>query len=327
MASLKKDMLANIAGSMQDRSQGAIRGESPSPSPAPEPPGRSSITRQSEGRRRLESAALIRVDRIVADPKQPRVEFDQEGLERLAKSMRERGQLQPVRVRWDDVASRYVIVVGERRWRAAQRAGLENLACVVVAEDITPDDLLEDQLIENLLRDDLKPIEQARAFKSLLATRGLSQRQLAERLQISQATIAKALALLNLPVEIQTSVDAGAIGPDLAYELTKVADPAEQAELARGTAEGRIKRDELKERNRDQTRQQRGGSTTGKGAGKPKAKGNTRLPTERKYRGSRGVRLVVQTAARHRLEDVLADLEELVEQVRCETQMAAPDAA
>jgi ParB family transcriptional regulator, chromosome partitioning protein len=260
MASFKKDMVANIAGSMQDRSQGSIRGESP----GPETPAKSSVVRQSEGRRRLDTAAVIRVDRIVRDPNQPRVEFEQESLDRLAQSLKERGQLQPVRVRWDDAASHYVVVLGERRWRAAQLAGLETLACVVVTGEPAPDDLLEDQLVENCLREDLKPMEQARAFKSLLANRSLSQRQLAERLHVGQASIAKALALLNLPEDIQASVDAGAIGPDVAYELTKVANPAEQAALARETTQGLIKRDEIKER----ARAQRSGAAKGRGANK-----------------------------------------------------------
>jgi ParB family chromosome partitioning protein len=306
MASFKTDMLANIAGSMQGRAP--IRGESPTQGP----PGKSAIERQGEGRRRLDAAAVIRVDRIVPDPNQPRTEFDEDALHRLAASLRDRGQLQPVRVRWDDAASRYVIVVGERRWRAARIAGLETLACIVVAGDVAPEDLLEDQLIENLLRDDLKPIEQARAFKSILAARDLSQRQLAERLQIGQATIAKALSLLNLPESIQASVDAGAIGPDIAYELTKIADPAEQADLAGDAAQGRIKRDEIKER----TRAQRGETTKGKG--KANAKGKVRLPAELKHRSPNGCRVVVQTTGKHAMADVVVALQEFADHLRAE---------
>jgi ParB family chromosome partitioning protein len=261
MASPKKDMLANIAGSMQGRA--AIRGESAPPVPA----GKSAIERQAEGRKNLAGAAVIQVNRIIPDPGQPRTEFDEDALRRLGDSIRERGQLQPVRVRWDDAADRYMIVVGERRWRAAQLAGIDTLACVVVKGEVPPDELLEDQLIENLLRDDLKPIEQARAFKSLLSARGLSQHQLAERLRVGQSTINKALALLNLPDDIQASVDAGKIGPDVAYQLTKVADPAEQADLARAAESGQLKRDEIKA----QTSAGRN-AAKGRGAGKGKAK-------------------------------------------------------
>jgi ParB family chromosome partitioning protein len=241
MAGVKRDLLAGVAASMRDRN---IRGES-SPAAAP---GRASIDRQAEGRRRLDSACVIRVDRIIPDPAQPRTEFDPEALARLAESLRTRGQLQPIRVRWDDAADRYVVVVGERRWRAAHLAGLETMACVVVTGTPTPDDLFEDQLVENCLREDLKPIEQARAFRSLLEGRGLTQRELAERLHVGQGTISRALALLSLPEDIRQSVDSGRIGPDAAYQLTKVADPGEQAALAEGAASGDLKRDEIKSR-------------------------------------------------------------------------------
>ena len=242
MATMKTDMLASVASSMQDRA-GASPGNSP-------PVAASSLARRSEGWRRLESAAVIRIDRIIADPNQPRAEFDPESLGRLADSLRERGQLQPIRVRWDDAADRYVVVVGERRWRAARLAGLESLACVVVAGEPTAEDLLEDQLVENALREDLKPIEQAKAYQSLMKSRSLSTRQLAERLQIGAATVAKALALLTLPGDMQQAVEAGRIAPGTAYELSKVDDPTEQAALAREAAAGRLRRDEIQERTR-----------------------------------------------------------------------------
>ncbi|HMB05719.1 MAG TPA: ParB/RepB/Spo0J family partition protein [Isosphaeraceae bacterium] len=240
MATMKTDMLANVASSMQGRPV-------VSPGSAATP---SSLARRSEGWKRLESAAVIRLDRIVADPNQPRKEFDPESLDRLATSIRERGQLQPIRVRWDDAADRYVVVVGERRWRAAQLAGLESLACMVVAGEPTAEDLLEDQLVENALREDLKPIEQAKAYQSLMVSRGLSTRQLAERLQIGAASVAKALALLTLPGDVQEAVEAGRIAPGTAYELSKVEDSAEQVALAKEAAAGRLRRDEVQARTR-----------------------------------------------------------------------------
>ena len=221
---------------------------------------------------------MIRLDRIIADPNQPRAEFDPESLGRLADSLRERGQLQPIRVRWDDGADRYVVVVGERRWRAARLAGLESLACVVVTGEPTAEDLLEDQLVENALREDLKPIEQARAYQSLMKSRSLSTRQLADRLQIGAATVAKALALLTLPGDMQEAVEAGRIAPGTAYELSKVDDPGEQAALAREAAAGRLRRDEIQERTRTRTR------TPGKGRG-----ANPKKPAkDRVFRGATG---------------------------------------
>jgi ParB family chromosome partitioning protein len=121
---------------------------------------------------------------------------------------------------------------------------------VVVAGEPTAEDLLEDQLVENALLEDLKPIEQAKAYQSLMRSRILSTRQLAERLQIGAATVAKALALLTLPSDMQEAVEAGRIAPGTAYELSKVDDPNEQAALAREAAAGRLRRDEIQERTR-----------------------------------------------------------------------------
>jgi ParB family transcriptional regulator, chromosome partitioning protein len=216
--------------------------------------------RAYEGRSRMKEAATIRRDRIIPDPNQPRTEFDEDELEQLAGSLRDRGQLQPVRVRYDAQADFYVIVLGERRWRAAGLAGIETMACVVVDGDVTPEDLLEDQLVENALRSDLRPVELARSYQSLMTARGLSQRALAERLHVSPASVAKALALLSLPEKIQQEVDAGAIGPDTAYQLSKVEDTQEQTELASRAVAGSIRRDELQDRTRGTTsRQGRGG--------------------------------------------------------------------
>jgi ParB family transcriptional regulator, chromosome partitioning protein len=305
MASFKESMRGHVAGSMSDRFT-VNQPDAPAP-------GRSALERQGDGRRRLDSACVLRLDRIVPDPAQPRVEFDEEALARLAESLKTRGQLQPIRVRWDEPTDRYVVVVGERRYRAAKLAGLETLACVVAAGNPTPEDLIEDQLVENALREDLKPVEQARAYKALLAARGLSQRQLAERLQIGHASIARSLALLELPEPIRGSVERGEIAPNTAYELTKVQDPAEQAELAHEAAHGRLRRDELKERTR-----------AARSTSKPKGRGaKPRKVTERTFRTTAGPRVVVEF--KRGLDDdlVIAAMQAVIDQVRAEESEAA----
>src|SRR5262249_16327967 len=248
------------------------------------------------------------------DPAQPRKEFDAESLGRLADSIRSRGQLQLIRVRWDDAADRYLVVVGERRYRAAILAGLEAIACVVVAGNPTPEDLLEDQLVENALREGLRPIEQAHAYRALLAARGLSQRELAERLQIGHASIARALALLELPTTIQEVVDDGKIAPNTAYELTKVDDRAEQANLARDAAEGRLKRDEVQKLTQSPRK--------AKAASKTKA----RKVTSRVVRTS-AARVTIDLRKGEGLEAILAAAEEAVEQLRGELRHAREEAA
>jgi ParB family chromosome partitioning protein len=249
MASFKDGMEAHVSASMTDRPDSAARFTVK----------QSGLQRLTEGRKRLDSGAVIRLDRIIPDPLQPRKEFDPEQLELLSASLKARGQLQPIRVRWDEAADRYIVVVGERRYRASLLAGLETISCVVASGDPTAEDLLEDQLVENALRVDLRPVEQARAYRILMEAKGLTQRELAERLHISPATVARQVLLLDLPSEIQQRVDAGSIAANTAYELTKIEDPAEQAELGRQAAAGQLTRDELKVRTAR--------STAGKGGG------------------------------------------------------------
>jgi ParB family chromosome partitioning protein len=306
MASFKEQMRAQVADSMQDRStaqpiQAGAR-------------ARSALERQGDGRRRLDAACLISIDRIMPDPGQPRKEFDEEALDRLAESLRTRGQLQPIRVRWDDGVDKYIVVVGDRRYRAAMRAGIESIACVVVAGNPSPEDLLEDQLVENALREDLKPVEQARAYEVLLSARGLSQRQLAERLQIGHASIARALALLDLPEPIQEAVDQGHIAPNTAYELTKVDDPGTQAELAREAAEGRLRRDEIKKLTQTPRK--------GRGASKSKA----RKVTSRVVRTT-AARVTIELKRGEGLPAILAAVKEAVELLCTELTTSREEAA
>src|SRR4051812_23678731 len=185
-----------------------------------------------DGRKQLREACAIRLDRIVADPDQPRKEFDPESLDQLAGSLKARGQLQPIRVRWDQGRGVYVVVVGERRWRAARFAGLETVSCVVVGGTPTATDVLEDQLVENALREGLKPVEQAEAFQTLMRSLDLTQQGLATKLQISQTTVSQALDLLKLAAPVQARVDAGELAPSVAYQISKVDDPEAQRELA-----------------------------------------------------------------------------------------------
>ena len=200
-----------------------------------------------EGLTREKAAARIAVDRIVRDPDQPREEFDEEALQRLADSLRTRGQLQPIRVRWDEGRGVYVILVGERRWRAAQRAGLAELSCIVVDGELPADERLMIQLVENALREDLRPVEQARAYKALMEAREWSGNQLAKELHIAQSSVVRALALLELPAPVQAQVEQGALAATVAAELTKLPEPAMQAEVAQAIVDQGLTRSEVTE--------------------------------------------------------------------------------
>jgi ParB family chromosome partitioning protein len=241
------ELTQQVAGNVND-SIGVGRPMRPAGGTLPGAPA--ATPARSQGVIRSKDAVEIPVDKIAADPDQPREEFDEEALGRLAESLATRGQLQPIRVRWDEGRQIYMIVIGERRWRAAQIAQLPRLSAVVVDATISPGERLTIQLIENCLREDLKPMEQAKAFKALMDKNGWSARQVARELAIDHSGVARALALLKLTDDVQEAVEAGRIAPRTAYELTKLDDPAEQAEAAREAAAGRLKRDELAERTR-----------------------------------------------------------------------------
>jgi ParB family chromosome partitioning protein len=240
---------------------------------------------QFQGRAKLTGACVIEVDRIVADPDQPRKTFSDESIDQLAASLKSRGQLVPILVRWTPEVDRYTIVDGERRFRAAERAGLANLAAVDVT-DKSAGDVLEIQLVTNALREDVPAVEQARSWQRLMEAKGLSQRELAELLGYDHTTITRALGLLNLPEPIQAAVDAGQIRPQTGYELSRIEDPEEQATLAEEAKAGRLKRDDLRKTVKA-SKSRSGQSEKGRG---PKAKP---LPTERSFKAPGGSKVVV----------------------------------
>ncbi|MBV8607212.1 MAG: ParB/RepB/Spo0J family partition protein, partial [Singulisphaera sp.] len=175
--------------------------------------GPAPVPARLQGIVKAKDAALIPLAKIGPDPDQPREEFDEGSLQRLADSLRERGQLQPIRVQWDEGRDRYIIVCGERRWRAAVMAGLPTMSCIIMEGVIEPSELLALQLIENCVREDLKPIEQAKAFRALMDRNGWSTRDLAAKLAIVQPQIVRTLALLDLPGPIQEKVEQGSLAP------------------------------------------------------------------------------------------------------------------
>lgn len=193
---------------------------------------------------KAKNAFEVPIDKIVPDPNQPRKVFTPEDLQDLSDSIRSRGLLQPIRVRWDQEREKYVIVAGERRWRAAIMAGKATLGCVVVEGEMTESEILHDQLVENCLRADLQPIEQAGAFKVLMDAKNWTAARLAEELHIRDSTVFKALALLELPGEVRERVAAGDIKPATAYALSQLDRPQDQVELAERVVAEKLTRDE-----------------------------------------------------------------------------------
>lgn len=178
----------------------------------------------------LHSATEIPTRDIAPNPDQPRRRFDEAELERLADSIRRYGVLQPVVVRRaaSGEPRRYELVVGERRWRASQRAGRETVPAVV--QDVEPRDLLELALIENIQRRDLNPIELGQAFHALLAA-GRSQDEVGERVGLDRSTVANHLRLLELPKELQEDVELGTLSMGHAKALLQLLNPERRRHL------------------------------------------------------------------------------------------------
>jgi ParB family chromosome partitioning protein len=281
--------LPNVRESMGDF-DGVVRG-APGVGPRPTPAHLIGVVRSKD-------VSQIATNRIDRDPAQPREEFDPDGLERLAHSLRHRGLLQPIRVRWDAAQERYVIICGERRWRAAKIAGLESLACVIVEGDLTNQERLAIQLVENALREDLKPIEQARAYKTLMEAQGWSVRQLAAELSIHHGQVVRAMSLLDLPTVIQEQVEHGALAPATAYEISKVLDEHLREELAARVVQQGLSREETIE-------QVRAASThrSGKGKGRGASRGKKKPVTVRTFRAA-GCKVTIEN--RKGVDTVLA---------------------
>lgn len=180
--------------------------------------------------------AELALDRIVPNPRQPRTVFDEEAMEELVQSVQEVGLLQPVVVRpvGDD---RFELVMGERRWRASQAAGLTAIPAIVRRTE--DHDLLRDALLENLHRAQLNPLEEAAAYQQMLEDFGCTQDELASRIKRSRPQISNTIRLLRLPPTVQRRVAAGVLSAGHARALLAVPDPADQERLAqRVVAEG-----------------------------------------------------------------------------------------
>lgn len=170
----------------------------------------------------------ISIDEIDPNASQPRRDFDKEALEQLADSIREAGVLSPILV--VENGMRYRIVAGERRYRAARLAGLETVPCIV--RSMTNEQQMEAALIENLQRQDLNPIEEAVAIRSLMQECGYTQEQAARKLGKSRPAIANALRLLNLPKAVTDLVVTGDLSAGHARVLAGLDSETRQLELA-----------------------------------------------------------------------------------------------
>ena len=176
-----------------------------------------------------ESYTELEVDELRPSPLQPRMRFDEKGIEELAQSIRKAGVLQPIIVIPE--GEKFRILIGERRWRAAQKAGLRKVP--VLIRNIPKEQQLEVSLVENLQREELNPIEIARAYKRLTEELGYTQEEVAEKVGKDRASVANFLRLLKLPSEIQESIQDGKISMGHAKVLLSVEDSKAQLDIVK----------------------------------------------------------------------------------------------
>lgn len=176
------------------------------------------------------SVLRLPIEDIRRDPGQPRKAFDEAKLRELADSIQSQGLIQPVLVRRDALGG-YVLIAGERRWRAAQLAGLKEIPSIV--RDVTPAEAFELALVENLQRTDLNPIEEAEGYRRLVEEFHLTQEQVSQRVGKERSTVANALRLLSLPEEVKAMLADGTLSMGHARALLGLPRIPEMVELAR----------------------------------------------------------------------------------------------
>lgn len=173
---------------------------------------------------REEGVRSVPIDQILPNPRQPRSMMDREKLDELAASIKVHGLIQPLVV--TETVEGFVLIAGERRWRAAQLAGLEQIP--VIVKETTPQSMLELALIENIQRADLNALEEANAYRQLIDEFGLTQEDVAQRVGKARSTVANLVRLLTLPESVQVAVNDGRLGGAHARALLPLPTPEMQ---------------------------------------------------------------------------------------------------
>src|SRR5271154_6210467 len=203
----------------------------------PEPPTEPKPSHEpSESARPSGGVREVDIDLIDPNPHQPRTRFREESLEELAQSIRTTGVIQPIVAR--PIGARFQLIAGERRWRAAQRAGLHRIPAIV--REVSDHLALEMTVVENLQREDLNPVEQARAFETLIDTFGLTQEDAATRTGKDRATIANSVRLLKLEGPILALLEDGKLSAGHGRALLALENSSARLAVAKRAAEGNL---------------------------------------------------------------------------------------
>lgn len=189
------------------------------------------VSRDSESVEKREEGGVnfIRIDDISASSKQPRIDFNKEKMDELIMSIKQRGVVEPILVRPKN--NRYEIIAGERRWRAAKEAGFSTIPAII--KDVSEKDAFELSLIENIQREDLDPLEEAKAYQFLMENYKLSHEEIARAVGRDRSTISNTLRLLKLPEDIQDEIKKEKLTMGHARALLSLEDPARQRIVAK----------------------------------------------------------------------------------------------
>jgi ParB family transcriptional regulator, chromosome partitioning protein len=298
---------ANLAQTISLRADGASR-----------PPVPLTTPDKFEGAIKSRAFAELPVDAVERDESQPRTEFDSEDLRRLASSIARFGQLSPIRVRRDEAKGRWVVLVGERRLRACKLAGLERVRVEFVEREMTEADVLAEQTVENVVRADLLPVEQGRAYKRLMDLHGWTAKDLSETIGVEPTSVYRSLALLRLPEDVAERVDSGEIKATAAYEIAKLQIAVDQ----RAVADAVVSKDMDHKATVDAVARRRASS---KGRGASKGRGGKvapKLPTERTIKTSSGLKVVVSARKGFDLLTLVESLGQALATIRAELEAA-----
>lgn len=188
----------------------------------------STKSKQEKKEEKKEGETFVNITKVEPNREQPRKNFDEDALEELAESIKQFGLLQPILVQ--DRKTYYEIIAGERRWRAAKKAGLKEVP--VIIKNLTEQEIVEIALIENIQREDLNPIEEALAYKKLLTEFNLKQDEVAERVSKSRTAVTNSMRLLKLCDEVQQMIINDMISTGHARALISIEDPEQQYTIA-----------------------------------------------------------------------------------------------
>ncbi len=247
---------------------------------------------------------MLPVDQIRPDARQPRRDINPAHIEELAKSLLNQGVLQPVLVRKD--GSRYKLIAGERRWRAAQKAGLKELPALL--REATDQEAFELALVENLQREDLNSLELAEGYKRLVDERRWTQEQVADRVGKARVSVANALRLLNLPEEVKLLLKSSQLDMGHAKALLGLAKPNEMVSLARAVISEKLSVRETEARVREGRTQGPSGKKKQVGRQSPEAR---RMVEELQRKLGTKVRLNERGAGKGSLEIEFFSYEDL----------------